>query len=481
MSQRTLVWFRQDLRLDDNPALLRALEGGGEAIPVYIWSPQEEGDWPAGGASRWWLHQSLRALAGSLAEHGSRLILRAGPALETLRTLVKETGAHAVQWNRRYEPAIIKRDSQIKQALEAEGVAVKSFNGALLWEPWEALKNDGDPYKVFTPYWKNRQKLGAPDPEAPPAHLPSVDGEIQSCALDSFGLQPEVDWAGGIRETWTPGEAGAHAELERFLAEAAADYPDGRDRPDRRGTSRMSPYLHFGEISPRRIWRAALDSGPAGKGEKAYHAGAWSFLREIAWREFAHNLLYHFPDTPLAPLRPQFADYPWAHDPEALRRWKRGRTGYPIVDAGMRELWTTGWMHNRVRMVAASFLIKDLLIPWQEGARWFWDTLVDADLANNTLGWQWTAGCGADAAPYFRIFNPVSQGERFDPKGQYVRRWIPELSQVSGKWIHKPWEAPPEELRRAGVALGQDYPEPIVDHAEARKRALDGYAKIKGR
>ena len=481
MSAKALVWFRQDLRLDDNPALLRAVERGGEVVPVYIWSPKEEGDWPAGGASKWWLHRSLEALADSLAEKGSRLILRRGPALETLRTLLEETGADAVHWNRRYEPAIVRRDTAVKKSLESDGVEAKSFNGALIWEPWEALKDDGDPYKVFTPFWKNCQRLGAPDPEDAPTRLPVVDASLHSDDLVAFGLEPEIDWADGIREAWTPGEAGAHAELARFLRKAVADYGDKRNRPDVRGTSRMSPYLHVGEISPRRIWRTALDGGPSGEGEKAHRKGAWSFLREIAWREFAHNLLYHFPATPLDPLRPEFADYPWADDPEALRRWQRGRTGYPIVDAGMRELWTTGWMHNRVRMIVASFLIKDLLIPWQEGAKWFWDTLVDADLANNTLGWQWTAGCGADAAPYFRIFNPVSQGEKFDPRGEYVRGWIPELKNVSNKWVHNPWEAPEDELRAAGVALGEDYPAPMVDHAEARKRALEGYAKIKGK
>lgn len=471
---KTLVWFRHDLRLDDNPALLRALERGGSALPVYIWSPAEDGDWPPGGASKWWLHQSLRALARSLEEKGSRLVFRQGPTLEMLRALIAESGADAVHWNRRYEPAIVKRDAAIKKALEADGVAAKSFNAALLWEPWEALKDGGDPYRVFTPYWKNCQKLGAPEPEAEPAKLPEVTSSIASNDLASLDLEPEIDWAAGMRETWTPGEAGARAELDRFLSDAVAGYDQKRDRPDLRGTSRLSPHLHFGEISPRRIWHATLRDGSSNK-------GASSFLREIVWREFAYNLLYHFPATPLAPLRPEFADYPWSEDLGALRRWRRGRTGYPIVDAGMRELWSTGWMHNRVRMICASFLVKDLLIPWQEGAKLFWDTLVDADLANNTLGWQWTAGCGADAAPYFRIFNPVSQGQKFDPEGEYVKRWVPELARVPDKWIHRPWEAPGDELRAAGVVLGEDYPRPIVEHATARKRALERYEAIRGR
>jgi deoxyribodipyrimidine photo-lyase len=479
MSAPTIVWFRQDLRLDDNPALRRAIERGGPVIPVYIWSPGEEGDWPPGGASRWWLHQSLEALAASIEKKGGRLILRSGNAATVLRKLVIESGAEAVHWNRRYEPASIARDAKIKKALESDGVQARSFNGGLLWEPWDVLKSDGEPYKVFTPYWKACQRVGAAEPEAAPSKMPGIPQSIASEQLASLGLEPKIDWAGGIRKAWTPGEAGARKELKRFLGEFAADYGTLRNRPDMRGTSRMSPYLHFGEIGPRRIWRETLDAGPEGQGEKAYRRGAWTYLREIAWREFGHNLLYHFPSTPVAPLRQEFTKYPWNDDADALRRWRRGETGYPIVDAGMRELWTTGWMHNRVRMIVASFLIKDLRIHWIEGARWFWDTLVDADLANNTLGWQWTAGCGADAAPYFRIFNPVSQGEKFDPKGDYVRRWVPELAKVSEKWLPKPWEAPEQELAQAGVRLGRDYPEPIVDHAEARKRALAAYEQVR--
>ncbi len=479
MSSTAIVWFRQDLRLDDNPALSRALERHARVFPAYVWSPKEEGDWAPGGASKWWLQRSIEGLAASVAEKGSRLILRQGDSIGELRRLIEQSGAVAVYWNRRYEPAIVLRDAGVEEALRELGVDCKSFNGALIWEPWEARRADGEPYKVFTPFWNSRRRLAAPDPEDAPAALPAVDESIASEDLASFGLEPETDWAGGLRATWSPGEACAHAELERFLLDAAASYDDLRDRPAVHGTSRMSPYLHFGEISPRRVWRATLAGGPSGSGERAYHQSAWSFLRQIGWREFAHSLLYHFPETPCEPLRPEFRDYPWADDPEAFRRWRRGRTGYPIVDAGMRELWATGWMHNRVRMIVASFLVKDLLIPWQEGAKWFWDTLVDADLANNTLGWQWTAGCGADAAPYFRIFNPVSQGENYDPDGDYVRKWVPELARMPRKWIQKPWQAPALVLERAGVRLGQDYPAPIVDHAEARKRALEGYEQIK--
>ena len=480
MSAPTIVWFRQDLRLDDNPALLAAAERGAPVVPVYIWSPEEEGDWPPGAASKWWLHQSLRELARSLENHGSRLILRRGPALEALLKLAAETGADAIYWNRRYEPAATERDAKIKKALDGSGMQAKSYNGALLWEPWEAVKADGTPYKVFTPYWKSCQQRGAPDPRPAPGRLPQAAATLSSYHLEAFELEPKIDWAGGLRKAWVPGEAGGRAELARFVSEAASAYEEGRNQPAVRGTSRMSPYLHFGEISPRRIRRDTLDAGPGGPAAKAYHKGAWSYLREIAWREFAHSLLYHFPSTPAEPLRPEFARFPWKDNPRALQAWQRGKTGFPLVDAGMRELWATGWMHNRVRMVVASFLVKDLLIPWQEGAQWFWDTLVDADLANNTLGWQWTAGCGADAAPHFRVFNPVGQGERFDPTGDYVRRWVPELAKVSGKWVHKPSEAPEQELRRAGVEIGRDYPAPIVDHAEARLRALAAYDEIKG-
>ncbi len=413
----SLMWFRQDLRLADNPALTAAVKRGRPVVPVYIWSPDEEGDWPPGAASRWWLHHSLAALDARLRQRGSRLIIRRGPALPALRQLLRETGADRVFWNRRYEPVIGKRDAEIEKMLPAE-----SFNSALLVEPWE-LK----PYRVFTPFWRAclskeiRRPVGRVAPGAPhrwPRAWP----------LDELGLLPKIDWAAGLRHAWTPGEIGAQRQLRRFTG---ADYAAGRDRPDLAGTSRLSPHLHFGEISPRQLW-AACQPHPA-------------YLRQLIWREFAYHLLHHFPRTPDQPLRPEFQKFPWRRDVKSLKAWQRGCTGYPLVDAGLRELWATGWMHNRVRMVVASFLVKHLLIPWQEGARWFWDTLVDADLANNTLGWQWTAGCGADAAPYFRIFNPTTQAERFDPDGAYVKRWAPEISR------------------------------PIVDHRQARERALDAY------
>ncbi|MEI6085179.1 MAG: deoxyribodipyrimidine photo-lyase [Verrucomicrobiota bacterium] len=410
----SIVWFRLDLRLADNPALAAAAKLG-QVVPVFIWAPEEEGAWPPGAASRWWLHHSLKALAKDLGG----LVIRRGPSLDALRQLVKETGATAVFWNRRYEPALIARDTRVKQALLADGLTVESFNSALLFEPWEIKTGAGGPYKVFTPFYRAclKKKVGGASMPRP-YRVAALRPLPPSVELD---LLPKLDWAKGFN--WQPGEAGARKQLAAFSPKG---YLEKRDLPAITGTSRLSPHLHFGEISPRQAWEA----------------GNEDYRRQLIWREFAHHLLYHFPATTDKPLKPQFEKFPWRKDAKGLRAWQRGETGFPIVDAGMKELWTTGWMHNRVRMVAASFLVKDLLIPWQEGARWFWDTLVDADLANNTLGWQWVAGCGADAAPFFRIFNPTAQAERFDPRGEYVRRWVP-----------------------------QPVP-PILDHASARLRAL---------
>jgi len=476
----SIVWFRNDLRVSDHPALDAAVKRGGLVVPVFIWAPEEEGDWAPGAASRWWLHQSLESLSASLASLGSRLVIRRGASLATLRKLIAETGADAVCWNRRYEPAIVKRDTTIKAALREEVSVVESFNGACLFEPALVKNQQGGPYQVFTAYWRACRKLSEPaKPLAAPRRLTGPETWPASVALSSLGLEPEIDWTSGMREAWSIGEAAARERLERFITEACEDYAEGRDQPAETGTSRMSPYLHFGEISPRQIWWTITAAMKASRGA-ALRSSADAFLRELGWREFAHHLLVHFPNTPTEPLREQYRAFPWARKSEKqLRAWRRGLTGYPIVDAGLRELWTTGWMHNRVRMIVGSFLVKDLLIDWREGASWFWDTLVDADLANNTLGWQWIAGCGADAAPYFRIFNPVLQGRKFDRDGAYVRKWVPELSALPAKWIHAPWEAPAAALSDAGVALGEDYPEPVVDHSEARGRALAALASIK--
>lgn len=472
----SLVWFRQDLRLSDNPALLAGARGGGPVIPIFIWAPEEDGAWPPGAASRWWLHQSLKHLDASLRRLGSRLILRRGPTLEAIRDLLKTTGAGAVFWNRRYEPAAIERDSRVKASLQKDGWTAESFNGSLLFEPWTIRTKQGQPYQVFTPFWK--ACLAQPPAEAQengPTRLEVPQSWPVSLKLSDFRLEPTIDWAEGLRASWRPGEYGATELLARFLDEALSDYANGRNRPDQLGTSRLSAHLHFGEISARQVWHAIHERL---QGRHAAN-GVRVFASELGWREFAYHLLFHFPHTPDQPLRKQFTHFPWRADDDHLRAWQRGRTGYPIVDAGMRELWHTGWMHNRVRMIVASFLVKDLLIRWQDGARWFWDTLVDADLANNTLGWQWSAGCAADAAPYFRIFNPVSQGEKFDPDGAYVRRWIPELKHLPKKWIHQPWKAPARDLEVPDIHRGSTYPQPMLEHHEARIRALDALRSIK--
>ncbi len=447
MKPTTIVWLRHDLRLDDNPALAAAAARGA-VVPAFIWAPEEEAPWEPGAASRWWLHQSLEQLSAAFAKAGTPLVIRRGPSLDALRKLAQETNATHVAWNRRYEPAVIKRDTGIKQALAADGLDVESFNGALLFEPMHVATKEGKPYQVFSPFWRALLSREEPaEPVAAPRKLTAPEKSLKSLAIDALDLLPTIDWAGTMRKTWTPGEAGGAKRLGRFVERGLADYDDERNRPDHDGTSALSPHLHFGEISPRRVWhavRAAIGGKPA---KAITTGGAEAYLRELGWREFANHLLYHFPHTANAPLRADYARFPWAKDPVGLRAWQRGRTGFPIVDAGMRQLWATGWMHNRVRMIVASFLVKDLRISWLEGANWFWDTLVDADLAANTLGWQWAAGCGADAAPYFRIFNPTSQAEKFDPDGAYVKEWV-------------------------GVDAA-DYPEPIVDHAEARKLALE--------
>ncbi len=479
----TIVWFRHDLRLDDNPALAAAVARG-RVVPVFIHAPEEEAPWEPGAASRWWLHWSLAKLAESLAKAGAPLLIRRGPSLVALRAVAAEYAATHVVWNRRYEPAVIQRDTAIKQALVADGFTVESFNGSLLYEPVDVATKEGKPYQVFTPFW--RSLLARPEPAEPVAAprkliaAKPVQAATRSIVTEDLDLLPTIPWDQTMNTTWSPGEEGASKRLDTFLDRALRDYTTGRDRPDHEGTSGLSPHLHFGEISPRRVWHAVRQA--AGGSPAAKLAGSPEvYLRELGWREFASHLLYHFPHTADAPLRADYARFPWVSDPVGLRAWHRGRTGYPIVDAGMRQLWATGWMHNRVRMIVASFLVKDLRVSWLEGARWFWDTLVDADLAANTLGWQWAAGCGADAAPYFRIFNPTTQAEKFDPDGTYIRRWVPQLARLSSDAIHAPAEAAGQTLEAAGISLGRDYPEPIVDHAEARTLALEALSKVSRR
>jgi len=462
-----LVLFRRDLRLTDNPALSAACAAHAQVLPIFIHAPDEDGNWTAGAASRWWLHHSLAALESQLHAQHAELHLHQGNTLDVLRELIYSSGATAVYWNRLYEPASIARDTHIKSALREQGIAVHSHNAALWCEPWQIATQQGDPYKVFTPYWRNlRPQLQAVDPLPEPA-LPGwnkLQGGLPLAALD---LLPRVRWDNGLAETWQPGEAGAQELLDIFGDDAIGNYAQARDLPARHGTSRLSPHLHYGEISPRQI-HAELDR-QAQRVDVKRRPDIEPFLRELGWREFAHHLLFHFPQTPTTNFNPRFADFTWAPPDDALlARWQQGRTGIPLVDAGMRELWHTGWMHNRVRMIVASFLTKNLRQHWQYGARWFWDTLVDADLANNTLGWQWVAGCGADAAPYFRVFNPVTQAKKFDPDGVYLRRWLPELTDAPLALLHEPWKDA-DLLNRSG------YPAPLVDLGQSRQRALDAY------
>lgn len=463
-----IVWFRNDLRLQDHPALSAAAALNRPLIPLFIWSPEQEGDWPPGAASRWWLHRSLFALQSQLRSQGLSLILRKGEPLRTLQSIIQETSADTVMWNRCYEPAGIERDRRIKSTLKTSGIRAQSFQGNVLFEPWTIATKQDKPYQVFTPFWK--ACTAAPTPRKPlsSAPLKPYTPPLQQDPLESLGLLPHVHWDKGLQQRWRPGEEEGLKLLTDFANGPISSYSSTRDFPALpHGVSHLSPYLHFGEISPFQVWHSLKDCS---------HAEV--FLRQLGWREFAHHLLYHFPRTIDTPLRDNFRGFPWVKNPEGLQLWQKGLTGFPIVDAGMRELWQTGWMHNRVRMIVGSFLVKDLLISWQEGARWFWDTLVDADLANNTLGWQWIGGCGADAAPYFRIFNPVLQGEKFDPEGDYVRRWIPELKNLPFRWIHRPWEAPPPLLNQAQVILGETYPFPLVDHSKAREQALAAYQSL---
>ena len=457
----TIVWFRSDLRISDNPALCAASQKG-PVIPLFIWSPDEE-DFAPGGASKWWLHHSLTKLEKSLDRIGGKLILKTGTALEVLKSVLQKTGAQAVFWNRRYEPIICKRDKLISTELNKAGIEVKTFKANLLSEPDEIENKTGRPFKVFTPFWKEcLKRLNPPAPLEPPKQINRPTGSIKTQRLSDLNLEPVPDWAEGMRNNWNPGEAGAFQNLKLFIRNASRDYSEARNFPDRSGTSRLSPHLRFGEISPKQIWHSIKDSGEP-KWKESH------FLSELGWREFGYHLLHHFPHSVEEALRPAFNRFPWADNPKHLRAWQLGQTGYPFVDAGMRELWTTGWMHNRVRMVVASFLVKHLLIHWRHGADWFWDTLVDADLASNTQGWQWTAGCGADAAPYFRIFNPTTQAKKFDPNGDYIRRWVPELRHLSVPEIFEPSTSVDEHL----------YPQPLVNHSQARTRALKAFEKIK--
>lgn len=469
MSDLAIVWFRRDFRVADNPALDCARSRHDRVLPVYVHDPDAEAPWQPGAASRWWLHHALTDLSQRLKDRGAGLVIRAGAAGEALAALVDESGADAVYWNRLYEPALVERDGAIKRSLRQRGLDVESFRAAMLFEPWELLRDGDAPYRVFTPYWRRMQKDWRPVSTAPePRAITGPTRWPSSLDVTDLGLLPGVRWDRKLEAVWTPGELAGRRRLKHFVEAGVADYESTRDRPDTDGTSAMSPFLHFGHVSPAQVVEALAPSGelPDGKGPLGY-------VRELAWREFSMTLLHYFPDLPDQPLQDKFEDFPWRAEDDYrddLEAWQQGRTGIPIVDAGMRQLYATGWMHNRLRMIVASFLTKNLLIPWQEGARWFWDTLVDADLANNTQGWQWTAGCGADAAPYFRIFSPERQAQRFDPDAAYIRRWCRELEGLDLVQIARLDDA---ERERRG------YPLPLVDVQASRRRALDAFEQIK--
>tara|TARA_R110000796_G_scaffold117371_1_gene230186 strand:- start:2134 stop:3588 length:1455 start_codon:yes stop_codon:yes gene_type:complete len=475
-SAPAIVWFREDLRLSDNPALHAAVSSGRPLVLLYILDEQTKGLRPLGGASKWWLDKSLRALAADIKQAGAQLTLRSGQSADVLDTVIEETGAETIFWNRRYDQPERDLDAAIKEDLTQRGLDVSSHNARLLNEPWQVETNAGGYYKVFTPYWRAaRNNFVARDTYGRHKTLSGPKHESES--LDDWGLHPSSpDWSTGF-DDWTPGEDGAIARLTDFLDGPINGYKEDRNRPDLdMSTSGLSPHLRFGEIGPLQIWRAVHAGMEAGTiPEKDGH----TFLSEIGWREFSHTLLFYNPALASENYNDSFEFMPWRKDKNAFDAWTKGQTGYPMVDAGMRQLWQTGWMHNRVRMIVASFLTKHLLLPWQDGEAWFWDTLVDADPANNAASWQWTAGSGADAAPYFRVFNPISQGSKFDETGAYVRRFCPELKDLPDKYLHAPWEASEEILNKAGIQLGKTYPKPIVDHSGARQRALDAYDTLK--
>jgi deoxyribodipyrimidine photo-lyase len=468
-----IAWFRNDLRLSDNPALAAAAEEDSPILPVYILDDGNAAHWKAGEASRWWLHHSLSKLNASL--QGKMLFLQ-GDAGTLLPRLVKDVGARSVFWNRHYEPWAIKRDTGIKKALQDASIAVRSFNGTLLFDPPNTNKADGTPYKVFTPFYRKGCLQNGIVPRRPLPAPKSIKlySSAAGIVLDELELMPRIKWYKEIQSSWTPGEDGAQERLSAFLSKGIRNYKEGRNRPDQEFVSRLSPHLHFGEISPNQAWFAVDDSGSG----QDLETNEDCFLSELGWREFSYNLLYNQPQLPTENLQRKFDRFPWREDDDALCRWQRGLTGYPIVDAGMRELWRTGYMHNRLRMIVGSFLVKNLMLHWHHGERWFWDTLLDADLASNSASWQWIAGCGADAAPYFRIFNPVTQGQKFDPDGAYVRRFVPELAELPDKFIHRPWEASAEILETAGVELGKTYPQPVVDLKSSRERALAAFKSL---
>lgn len=473
--KKIIVWFRQDLRLIDNPALFHAAQEG-QIIPLYIYDQEDKNIRALGGASKWWLHNSLTHLDQSLKEIKSTLILKQGSAFNILEKLVAEENIEGLYWNRCYEPYAIKRDQQIKEAFTQKNIDVQNFNGNLLFEPWEIKNKQGGFYKVFSAFWRQCLENELPFREFPIPALKNQASSIDSDKLEDWDLLPKKpNWAKDFKNHWQIGEKAALKKLENFLEHKIQFYAQYRDIPEKKSTTTLSPHLHFGEISPRTI---IYHLNNLEKTNPILQQNINKLKSEIGWREFSYSLLYYYPTLMESPLNKKFDKFDWQNDAGLLEKWQKGLTGYPLIDAGMRELWKTGYMHNRVRMVVASFLTKHLLIHWAEGEKWFWDTLVDADLANNSASWQWVAGSGADAAPYFRIFNPITQSEKFDPNGIYIRQWVPELSDLPNKYIHTPWKTPEPILKKAHIKLGVTYPTPIIDHHFARERALETYKKL---
>ncbi|MEM7750059.1 MAG: deoxyribodipyrimidine photo-lyase [Pseudomonadota bacterium] len=474
-----ILWYRNDLRLMDLPSLAAACATGQPILPVYILDTHWPGQRVLGGASQWWLHHSLEKLQANWQEHGGKLLLKRGDPLVILQELTDEVGASGVYCSRAYEPWAGELEKSLHTALSERDIALKRYGGSLLHDPDHLTTKAGQPFKVYTPFWRALSQQDVRSPVDGPADINVAHIAVENEDLDDWALLPtRPDWAGGLRDSWVPGEGAARQRLKQFLGEDAFAYATERDRPDLPATSRLSPHLRFGEISPAVCWHAAaLEAAKRPQAETDLEV----FRKELVWRDFSYHLLYHWPSLPDTAFRDNFNAFPWQDNDEVRTAWQKGQTGYPIVDAGMRELWHTGWMHNRVRMIVASFLTKHLLQPWQAGEAWFWDCLVDADLASNAASWQWVAGSGADAAPYFRIFNPITQGEKFDPEGAYVRRWVPELAALPNRYLHAPWTCPELELRSLDIVLGQTYPEPIVDHPMARQRALASYEQVKVR
>ena len=469
----SIFWFRQDLRLADNPGLSEAISKG-IVLPIYIYDDINSNEYEMGSASKWWLHNSLEKLNDSL---NNKLSVYKGDALKILESLTKSYDVESISWNRCYEPWRIKRDKNIKSEIEKKGIEVNTFNGSLLWEPFNILKTDGTPYRVFSPYYR-KGCLNAAPPRIPlksPEISSLFKDEYNKLTIEDLSLIPKVHWFDEMEKLWKPGEVGAQEKLYDFLDDGLVGYKEGRNFPSQKNVSQLSPHIHLGEISPNQVWYAAKQK----EDETGIEKDLAHFLSELGWREFSYNLLYHFPTLPRENLQKKFDNFPWQENTDFSDKWKKGHTGYPIVDAGMRELWQTGYMHNRVRMIVGSFLVKNLLLHWHEGEKWFWDCLIDADLASNSASWQWVAGSGADAAPYFRIFNPISQGIKFDPEGEYTKKFLPELRDLPIKYLYSPWEAPADVLEQANIKLGENYPKPIVDLKESREKALDAFDKIR--